>query len=79
MAAARPSTAAEISTVALSMPSASMTSRACSRLSGLEAWYGIRTPSTFSGPSASAARYATSELSTPPDSPTTTFSKPRRR
>ena len=56
MAPAMPSTPAEMSTVRLGRPSASMTSCACSRLSGLEVRYGIRTAVTFSAPSASAAR-----------------------
>ena len=79
MAEASPSTAAVMSTLRPSIASASITSCACSRLSGLEVRYGIRTPITLSAPSASAARKATTELSTPPESPTTTFSKPRRR
>ena len=79
IAAASPSTAALMSTVPARMPSASITSCAWLRLSGLEVRYGIRTPSTFSGPSASAARNATSELSTPPERPITTCSKLRRR
>ena len=78
MSAASASTALEMSTVRSSMPSSLATRSACVRLSLLEAWYGMRTPMTFSGPSASAARYATSELSTPPESPRMPFLNPRR-
>ena len=56
IAATVPSTAAEMSTVRLWMPSASMTSCAWSRLSALDVRYGMRMAVTFSGPSASAAR-----------------------
>ncbi len=37
---------------------------------------GIDTPTTFAGPSASAAMQAHSAESTPPESPSTTVSKP---
>ena len=56
MADASPSTAAVMSTVRASIPSRSITSWACSRLSGLEVRYGIRTPMTSPAPNASAAR-----------------------
>ena len=55
-AAASPSTAALMSTVIPRIPSASMTSCAWARLSGLEVRYGIRRPMTLLAPSASAAR-----------------------
>src|SRR6266566_1281132 len=67
-----------MSTVSDRMPSRSITSWACSRLSGLDVRYGSRTPITRSLPSASAARNAVSEESTPPDNPTIPFSNPRR-
>ena len=38
----------------------------------------MRTPITFSGPSARAARYAVTAESTPPETPTTALAKPRR-
>src|SRR5439155_292627 len=41
--------------------------------------YGIRTPITFSLPSASTARNAVSDESTPPESPTIPLVNPRRR
>src|SRR6266700_3427405 len=62
-----------------SIPSVSITSCACSRLSGLEVLYGIRTPTTLSAPSASTARNAVSDESTPPEIPTIPFVNPRRR
>src|SRR3989441_4353090 len=61
------------------MPSVSITSCACARLAGLDVRYGMRTPITFSLPSASTARNAVSDESTPPDTPTIPFVKPRRR
>src|SRR5207253_629562 len=61
------------------MPSRSITSCACSRLSGLEVRYGIRTLITLSLPSASTAKKAVSDESTPPDSPTIPLVNPRRR
>src|SRR5205807_10151721 len=47
------------------------TSCAWARESGDEIRYGVKSPSTFSGPSASAASAAVTALSTPPDTPTT--------
>src|SRR2546421_8209401 len=52
------------------IPSVWITSSAWSRLSGEDVRYGIRTPITFSLPSASTARNAVSDESTPPESPT---------
>ena len=75
---AYPSTAAVMSIVSIWMPSVSTTRLACSRLSMLDDAYGMRTPMTFSFPSARAAKYAVSEESTPPDNATMPFSKPRR-
>src|SRR5216117_359390 len=61
------------------IPSVWITSSACSRLSGEDVRYGIRTPITFSLPSASTARNPVSDESTPPDSPTIPLVNPRRR
>src|SRR5438445_11864323 len=62
-----------MSTVSDSIPSLSITSWACSRLSGEDVRYGIRTPISLSFPNASTARNAVSDESTPPDSPTIPF------
>src|SRR6266513_291168 len=61
------------------IPSVWITSSAWSRLSGEDVRYGIRTPITFSLPSASTARNAVSDESTPPESPTIPLVNPRRR
>src|SRR5207249_5710062 len=61
------------------IPSVWITSNAWSRLSGEDVRYGIRTPITFSLPSASTARNAVSDESTPPESPTIPLVNPRRR
>ena len=48
---------------------------ACVSESALEVRYGMRTPTTFLGPSARAASVATTAESTPPDTPTTAFAE----
>src|SRR5213592_3172792 len=68
-----------MSTVSERIPNLSITSWAWASDSGLDVRYGIRTAITLSSPSASAARNAVSEESTPPDTPTMPRVNPRRR
>ena len=65
-----------MSSVTVSMPSASATRLPRRRLSGSESRSGISTPSTFFGPSAATASAAETLESMPPERPST---MPRRR
>ena len=68
--------AASMGIVRKSMPRLTASSSASPMESGPEKRDGIATPWTCSAPSASTAMVATSDESTPPDSPSTTSVKP---
>src|SRR5579862_6765663 len=68
-----------ISTMSTETPKRSATARASASLSALLVRYGMVTARTCSAPRLRAARATTSEESTPPDAPTTTWSKPALR
>jgi hypothetical protein len=73
------SIARSMGSVRVSIPRLRANDSASSMLPRLEKGEGIKTPSTFDGPSASTAIAAVNAESIPPDRPSTTREKPHLR